>query len=125
MPVENIPEETFKIRYFESTKQLVIEFQDSFTFDNWDYLTALTKPWIEKEIVNWDLDLRRLQLINSLGLGAIIGLNMVLNGRKGRLRLVVEKGSRIASLFYLSKIHRIVTILEAGKATAIQEIDKS
>lgn len=111
-------QQLFKVHYFESNRQVVIDFESDFTFENWDALTVFSKPWLDRGINNWDLDLRRLQTISSMFLGAIVGLNMVLSSHKGVLRIVVVKDSRLAKLFYLSKLHRIMTIHETSAPIA-------
>lgn len=111
-------DQPFKIHYFESNHQVVIEFDSNFTFENWDALTAFSKPWLDRGINNWDLDLRRLQTISSMFIGAIVGLNMVLSSHRGVLRIIVVKDSRLAKLFYLAKLHRIMTIHESNAVTS-------
>lgn len=100
------------IQYQESLGRMLVELQPDFTGEDWDTFTNYAKTKLAEGIVNWDLDLRRLQLITSMFLGSIIGFNMVIQSRKGVLRLVTEKNSRISKLIHMSKIDRIILVRE-------------
>lgn len=94
----------------ETSGQMVVELNPGFTNEDWEAFTAFAKTKLAEGIVDWNLDLRRLQLITSMFLGAIIGFNMVVQSRRGSLRLIVEKDSRISKLIHMSKINRIITV---------------
>lgn len=94
----------------ESSGQMMVELNPGFTNEDWEGFTAFAKTKLGEGIVDWSLDLRRLQLITSMFLGAIIGLNMVVQSRRGTLRLIVEKDSRISKVIHMSKINRIITV---------------
>ena len=59
----------------------------------------------------WDLDLRTLEFMGSNSLGMIVSLNAALSARGGSLRLLMAKGSRIATLIQLTKLDRIISVV--------------
>jgi anti-anti-sigma factor len=115
---------TFNADFFERSNHMRVELNIGFTHENWPAFEAFYRGKIEGGVLDWDLDLRSLEFINSLFLGLIIGFNTILKTRNGSLRLLVQPNSKIADLLYLSKLHRIINIHECP-VQAKTEIDKS
>ena len=61
--------------------------------------------------VHWDLDMRKLDFIGSHSLGMVVSLNTCLTTRGGSLRLVMTKDSKIANLIQLTKLDRIINVV--------------
>ena len=89
-----------------------IELAPDFKAEHWDSFLAFYFQKAGEGILDWDLDLRRLNFITSAFLGSIVWLNTHLGAQKGSLRLTVAHHSKIADLIYLSKLNRIITTRE-------------
>lgn len=105
-------ENNFAAQYIESTGQTIVVIKAAIMQDDWDVLTALVRTRMDAGAIAWDMDLRQVPLLTSLMLGSIVGINMLLQTRKGNLRLLVEKESRVAKLLYMSKLNRIIMVRE-------------
>lgn len=108
----------YTMSYNESTLQMTVEWRPDFTMEDWEEFSTASRARLEEGVRDWSFDLRRINFINSLILGAIIGFNMVLQAGKGNLSLLVEPGSRVVQLIRLSKIDRIVSVRELKSANA-------
>ena len=92
--------------------RMTVELGTNFTHEDWDPFSSFVRNQINAGIVHWFLDLRKLQLLNSLLIGAIIGMNMVVQSNRGSLHLIVTRDSRISQLINMSKINRIIPMDE-------------
>jgi anti-anti-sigma regulatory factor len=105
-------ERLFSIHYHETGNRITIALNPGFSIQDWETFMAFVRHKIGQKVLNWDLDLRRIPCLSSMLLGAMVTLNMVIRSQRGDLRLIVAKGSRVAQLFVLSKLNRIITMME-------------
>jgi anti-anti-sigma factor len=103
----------FSTTSYPSERSIKVALNEDFQHGDWDAIGTLLTQRLQRDIVFWDLDLRRLGFMNSQMLGLIVGMNSEIKMRGGQLRLVVREGSPIDQLLTLSKVRRIITVVNA------------
>jgi len=78
---------------------------------------------LEKGNRNFVLDLSQVKLINSSGLGILIGALTAARNQEGDVRLaaVSEKVTHILEMMHLNKVFEIYGTVDAAKASFVQE----
>jgi anti-anti-sigma regulatory factor len=103
--------EPFSATTVTNEKTVQVVFQPGFCDANWDAFALFAKSQMEKGLIYFDLDLRRLTFLNSMMLGLIVGFNGMLGAMGGQARLIVEEKSMINQLLTISKLRRVLTVI--------------
>lgn len=81
-------------------------------------LTAATAPKVKNHLglhfadglINIDFDCSSLMFVDSSGLGALISMQKLANGRGGKLRLLAPKPA-VLQVLELTRLHRVFEIV--------------
>lgn len=99
--LEGIPEEMTRL-----------QLPAGFDVKDWGTIERYYREKIHAGHLQWELDLTRINFFSSTMLGLLIGFNTILQTRGGTLRVIVQKDSSLLQLLKLSKVDRIIAILE-------------
>lgn len=102
---------SFTTSYNNDSKTTEVTLSNDLSQKEWNDLLEHYQQKIAGGFLHWDLDLRNLDFITSMSLGMIVGLNTSLSSRGGSLRLVMTKGSKVGHLIHLTKLDRIVDVV--------------
>ncbi len=103
---------TYKVQTINSARIGQLCLLPEFHPDHWDDVSPIIDEKIGHGFLTWDIDLRKLTLINSIMLGYFVELNGKLMSTRGSLRLILKRDSKLLQLIALSKIHLIIPIHE-------------
>src|SRR5690242_9918348 len=99
----------FTHHFRSDTATMDVELVKGFTSDNFETLVQFYQDRVNKGVLHWDVSLRNLEIINSVGLGVLVAFNAAVASRGGKLRLILRKDSKITSLLQLTKLDKIIS----------------
>lgn len=95
----------------ESNSGLIIKVKENIVAENCSDLRNIVVDQIKKNNINFILDLKETNFIDSAGLGVIIGLRSTMNSKKGSLQLI-NLNKRILEIFKITRIDKIFGLEE-------------
>lgn len=95
----------------ESNSGLIIKVKENIVAENCSDLRNIVVDQIKKNNINFILDLKETNFIDSAGLGVIIGLRSTINSKKGSLQLT-NLNKRILEIFKITRIDKIFGLEE-------------
>lgn len=95
----------------ESNSGLIIKVKENIIAENCSDLRNIIIDQIKKNNINFILDLKETNFIDSAGLGVIIGLRSTMNSKKGSLQLI-NLNKRILEIFKITRIDKIFGLEE-------------
>ncbi|HOE95218.1 MAG TPA: STAS domain-containing protein [Candidatus Sumerlaeota bacterium] len=108
-----MPASAYNCHYVHATGTLQIVLLPGFRQEYWDELMHYVENTDRSGNYRWDLDLRRIEVINSMMLGLIVGLRARLDARGGNLRVLIAPNSKVEQLLQLTRLDQIVETVKA------------
>ncbi len=84
----------------------------------WASILEFFKDHLKNGVNQWEIDLRPLSFINSVGLGALVTMNTSCRVQKGKFQVMVEPNSQIARVLKLSRLQLIMQIVESASSSS-------
>lgn len=103
--------DSFICKRFKSQGGYQIILDADFKLDDWQALFNWFHSICKECYLNLDLDLRRLQWINSMWLGCLIEFNKEVLMAKGSLRVIVDNGSHLHQILIQSQLNHILSLM--------------
>lgn len=100
--------ESFSYMFFKESGTMQVILSRGAGQTDFENLVRFYQEKINCGVNNWDVDLRQLDFINSTALGILVAFNANVMSRGGRLRLILQKSSKITDLITLTKLDRII-----------------
>jgi len=100
--------ETFSQVYFRETGTIRLVMLHPVNEGCLDELMRLYQEKANQGIRNWEMDLNKIEFINSQTLGMLVAFNTSVASRGGKLRLCLPKNSKITDLILLTRLDRII-----------------
>ncbi len=102
----------FDFLFHERNKIMQVMIHPSFQVEHWPEFEQFHRAQIEQGVVNWDINLREINWINSRFLGLLIGFNAILMYRGGSLKLTLRKNTKFAEIVHQSRLDKIIAARE-------------
>lgn len=88
-----------------------VTLEKQFNNEQFELLIKFYQERLAGGVINWDLDMRQLEMINSMMLGMLVAFNASVSSRGGRLRMILKKASKVAELIIITKLDRIINVI--------------
>lgn len=92
----------------DDRKTIEIVLNRGFSEEDQERLMQLYQDFITKGVRDWDLNLKQLDMINSCMIGMLVSLNALIGSKNGKMRLILNRQSRVTDLLHLTKINKII-----------------
>ncbi len=108
------------IRIFQKADRMLVQLRGRVVLDECDRLKAAVVPRITSEVSQVNLDLSRVDFIDSAGLGVLVGMKVSSNKNRAALTLV-SPSKGVSDILLVSKLDSIFEIKTGKEAEAVVE----